>query len=73
MVFGRSDRVRLYPVYFGASMTCCRECDFWDKEKHQYEMDEWIKILAKTPKHEYDFGWNLVHVPEPKDEERINR
>ena len=49
------------------------ECDFWDKEKLQYEMDEWIKILAKTPKHEYDFGWNLVHVPEPKDEERINR
>ena len=54
-------------------MNCCQECTYWDEEKHKRQMDEWVKILKAQPKHEYDFGWNLEHVPEPKDEERINR
>jgi hypothetical protein len=53
-------------------MNCCRECQYWDEEKHKREMAEWCEILAKQTKHEYDFGWNLEHVPEPRDEEKHN-
>ena len=54
-------------------MKCCKACEWLDGEEHKRQMAEWVKILAKAPKPLHDFGWNLVHVPEPKDEERINR
>ena len=54
-------------------MKCCKECDYWDEERHKREMAEWTEILAKATRPLHDFGWNLIHVPEPHDEKRINR
>ena len=55
-------------------MKCCKACDYWDEERHKREMAEWVNIMKNQPRKPlYDFGWNLVHVPEPHDEERINR
>ena len=57
-----------------APMKCCKACDYWDEERHKREMAEWVNIMKNQPRKPlYDFGWNLVHVPEPHDEERINR
>lgn len=37
------------------------------------QLNKFAEYMKTLPKPIYDFGWNLVHVPEPKDEERINR
>lgn len=53
---------------------CCPECAYWSEEEHKNQLDAWTKILQAQPRKPlYDFGWNLEHVAEPRDEVRHNQ
>jgi hypothetical protein len=64
-------------------MICCPECEWLDKEVAKMNkiegsvplevLNKFAEFLNSLPKPVHDFGWNLEHVPEPKDEERINK
>jgi len=41
---------------------------------YDQQMTEWVKILnGMDRKPLYDFGWSLIHVPEPRDERKVNQ